>query len=233
MILIANFAVGILLKMLGTAKSSSRDMTIDLRKSKPADLPFMLRMLYEAVFWRDPTGRPSFEEVLAFPEVEKALAGWGEREGDTAVIAARNSVRAGAAWIRYFTEDNNIRGYIEETTPVLVIGIHKDYRRLGIGTRLIDGLVDQAAEQGMRRISLAVSKDNVALNLYRKQGFVEHADIGDSFLMVREIQGYRPSAISITTTCGRKPASLHFVVAPSAGQKVADQPADGGADEAV
>lgn len=48
-------------------------------------------------------------------------------------------------------------------------------------------LISSAKKQSIEKISLSVSKDNYALNLYRQQGFQEHTDIGDMFLMIREI----------------------------------------------
>jgi ribosomal protein S18 acetylase RimI-like enzyme len=119
--------------------------------------------------------------------VSKSLAGWGERDGDVAVAATANSIPVGAAWLRFWTDDNFIRGYVDASTPVLVIGVQRDYRHRGIGGRMMAWLIDYAATHAIQRISLSVSKDNYALNLYRQQGFVEHTDTGDSFIMVREI----------------------------------------------
>ena len=144
-------------------------------------------MLYEAVFWRASVIKPLFEEGLAYPDVSKSLADWGERDGDTAVVATINSIAVGASWYRYWTDDNFIIGYIDETTPVLVIGVHRDYRHQGIGRKMIEWLIDRASKHVILRISLSVSKDNYALDLYKQQGFLEYADKGDAFLMVRKI----------------------------------------------
>ena len=144
-------------------------------------------MLYEAVFWRAAVNKPSFEEGLAYPDVSKSLADWGERDGDTAVVATINSIPVGASWVRFWTDDNFIYGYIDETTPVLVIGVHCDYRHQGIGNKMIGWLIDYASKHAIQRISLSVSKDNYAINLYKQQGFLEYADNGDAFLMVRKI----------------------------------------------
>ena len=162
-------------------------MKLQLRKSQKTDLPFLRAMLYEAVFWRDSADKPSYEIGLAFPEVGKALADWGKRAGDTAVIAEINSIPVGAAWIRYWTDDNPIRGYLQEDTPVLVIGVDADYRRQGIGRQLMAWMIAYAAKHRIQQISLMVSKDNYAQKLYRQQGFVEYADRGDSLLMVRKV----------------------------------------------
>ena len=52
---------------------------------------------------------------------------------------------------------------------------------------MIDWLIDYASKHAIPRISLSVSKDNYAINLYRQQGFLEHTDTGDAFIMVRKI----------------------------------------------
>lgn len=161
-------------------------MNLLLRESQQSDIPFLQEMLYEAVFWRPRPDKPSFEEGLAYPEVSKALAGWGKRDGDTAVIALINSTPVGAAWYRFW-DDSNFRGYVDENTPVLAIGVHSDYRHQGIGTKMMIWLVDYAAKHDVEKISLSVTKDNHAINLYRQQGFQEYADHGDWFSMVREI----------------------------------------------
>ena len=162
-------------------------MNVLLRESQQSDVPFLREMLYEAVFWRASVNRPSFEEGLAYPEVSKSLADWGERYGDTAVVATINTIPIGASWYRFWTDNNFIPGYIDEITPVLVIGVHSDYRHQGIGKKMIDCLIDYASKHSIQKISLSVSKDNYAINLYKQQGFLEYADKGDAFLMVRKI----------------------------------------------
>jgi ribosomal protein S18 acetylase RimI-like enzyme len=162
-------------------------MIMLLRKSQKSDIQFMRAMLYEAVFWRASDQKPSIREGLAYPEVSKVLTDWGKRTGDTAVVGTIDDKSVGAAWYRYWTEKNTIRGYIDESTPVFVIGVHQDYRRQGIGGKMIEWLIAEAGKQSVQRVSLMVSKDNHAINLYRKQGFVEYADKDDSLIMVRDI----------------------------------------------
>jgi ribosomal protein S18 acetylase RimI-like enzyme len=162
-------------------------MILLLRESQHTDLPFLREMLYEAVFWRATVNKPTFEEGLAYPEISKALADWGERDGDTAVVATINSIPVGASWYRFWTDDNFIIGYIDEATPILVIGVHCDYRHQGIGKQMIEWLIDHASKHAVQEISLSVSKDNYAINLYKQQGFQEYADKGDAFTMVRKI----------------------------------------------
>lgn len=160
-------------------------MNIVLTESQPSDMLFLREMLYEAVFWRQHENRPSAEEALAYPEVSKALADFGRRDGDTAVVAAVDSIPVGAAWYRFWNESDFHRGYVDEETPVLAIGVRQAYRHQGVGKMLLAWLIDHALKGSIQRLSLAVSKDNYALDLYRQQGFQEYADTGDSFIMVR------------------------------------------------
>ncbi len=156
-------------------------------QAKLSDLPFMQKMLYEAVFWRGSNETPTFEDAMVLPYVANVLEDWGERTGDTAIIAASDGKLIGAAWYRYWTEENNTRGYYDETVPVLVLAVDDTYRRQGIGARLIAHLIERAKKDGIKQISLCVSKDNHAYHLYTKTGFREHIDIGDSLIMVRDL----------------------------------------------
>ncbi len=160
-------------------------MTVSLRAADCNDIPFLKQMLYEAAFWRK--NRPSFDEALAYPEVADALVGWGERDGDAAVVATDGGEPVGAAWIRRWNEEDCVNGFVDASTPVLGIAVRRDYRRRGIGRDLIGWLVDHSAAHGIARISLNVSKDNQAIRLYRRLDFEQVADAGDSLVMARPI----------------------------------------------
>ena len=162
-------------------------MNIVLKIVQQSDFGFLRQMLYEAVFWRSADNKPSLEEGLNYPSVANALEDWGCREGDVAVIAVVNSILVGAAWYRFWTDSNMARGYYDKDVPVVAIAVDRDYRHMGIGGKMIEWLIDYASKHSIPRISLCVSKDNYAIKLYRQQGFVEYDDIGDSFIMVRDI----------------------------------------------
>jgi len=163
-------------------------VTIQLRESRPSDLPFLREMLFEAVYWRSIAqgNPPSLETGFADPEVSKTLADWGARDGDTAVVAQLESKPVGAAWYRYWTDDEFIRGYIDADIPALIMGTHREHRRQGIGEQMINWLMSRAAQDNIQAISLMVSKDNHAIHLYRKCGFEDYVDRGDSLLMSRK-----------------------------------------------
>ncbi len=52
------------------------------------------------------------------------------------------------------------------------VAVHPDFRRMGVGNALLDGLLQQASERGIRQISLEVRKSNLpAIELYLRHGF--------------------------------------------------------------
>jgi len=52
------------------------------------------------------------------------------------------------------------------------IAVAKDYRGLGIGNKIVEGIIKICADRNIRSITLEVRKsNNVAQNLYKKYGF--------------------------------------------------------------
>lgn len=163
-------------------------MNIQVKRADHTDRTFLNRMLYEAIFWRKSENTPSYEESQKLDFVQTAQEDWGDRPGDTAIIAFDGTEPIGAVWYRYWQEEHKTRGCISSTIPVLAIGIDKQYRNKGIGQLLIERLMEVAKEQHIGCISLCVSKDNYAKRLYDRTGFELHEDIGDSYIMVRHLK---------------------------------------------
>ena len=65
------------------------------------------------------------------------------------------------------------RGH-QKHVGVLGIAVKSGYRRLGIATKLIEALLEEAKKQGLKVIILDVYEKNLpALNLYKRMGFKE------------------------------------------------------------
>jgi [ribosomal protein S18]-alanine N-acetyltransferase len=82
---------------------------------------------------------------------------------------------------------------IEDEGHIGTFAVHPDYRRLGIGRRLLARGLNEGWQEGMRKVYLEVRKSNIAAQeLYRSFGFVEdgirqryYRDTGeDALLMV-------------------------------------------------
>lgn len=157
---------------------------ITIRHGTLDDLPFLREMLFEAAYWRPDQVRPNLEQGLDRPDLIHLLADWG-REGDQAVIAVtQDGQRVGAAWYRFWDAEQHSYGYISPNIPELAIAVQEKFRGMGIGHKLLSTLLKKAAIQNVKKVSLSVEIDNLALHLYRSHGFVPLEKLGDSWTMV-------------------------------------------------
>jgi ribosomal protein S18 acetylase RimI-like enzyme len=149
------------------------------------DYQFLREMLFEAVFWsRADDNRPSLEEGLSYDYTKHILTLFGDKTGDLAVIAEYNGQRAGAAFIRYWHKSNEVRGYVSDNIPVLVIGVAPAFRQKGVARGLLKTIKAAALDHGISKISLCVTKNNIAYHLYTKSNFEIVEDLGDSYNML-------------------------------------------------
>ena len=85
-----------------------------IRQGTKKDLPFLKEMLFEAFFWNPDLERLDYQEFLQNTEFIKLLSKWG-RPGDRAVIAEENEKPIGAAWFRFWTEENHSYGFVDSS----------------------------------------------------------------------------------------------------------------------
>jgi GNAT superfamily N-acetyltransferase len=156
-----------------------------IRDAVPGDIAFLRRMLYEAAFWRPESTRQPLEIALARPELRPYLDGWG-RPGDRGLVSIEAGRPLGAAWYRFFEADAPGRGFLSPEIPELTIAVVPERRGEGIGSALLDGLVDRAREDGVGALALSVEPDNPARRLYEHAGFVKVAEAG-AWTMRREL----------------------------------------------
>jgi len=153
-----------------------------IREYKDKDYKFLREMLFEAVYWRSQV-KPDIETALLNKGVKEAIDNFGQRQGDKCFVESGLELE-GAAWYRFYDEKNQIRGYINNEIPVVVIGVSEKHRRKGVGYKLLKALLIQGKEDGYEALSLCVSKDNYALKLYERLGFIIYEDIEDSLIMI-------------------------------------------------
>jgi ribosomal protein S18 acetylase RimI-like enzyme len=127
-------------------------------------------MLRHAYYWRVDRVSETGE-----PPVRRYVERWG-RPGDTALIAIQDFQKVGAAWYRLFTEANAGYGYVDEATPELSIAIVPSRRGSGLGSELLDALLDRARADGYAAISLSVEEGSPAVGLYERHGFERVGD---------------------------------------------------------
>ena len=123
---------------------------MNIRPATQDDVEFLKKMLYEAARWNPDWPHESMESVLAEPMLRRFYEGWG-RPGDAGVIAELDGVPVGAAWYRLYSEREPGFGFVDAETPELTIGVVPSRRGKGIGSSLLDALLEQARGDGFAR----------------------------------------------------------------------------------
>lgn len=148
-----------------------------IREGGQQDVRFLRDMLRHAYYWRSrDTEMPITRYVNA----------WG-RTGDSALIALDDFHSAGAAWYRLYTQREPGFGFVDEQTPELTIGVVPSRRGKGIGSELLDALLERARKDGHTRISLSVEKTNPAVHLYESRGFKSIREDDGATVMVADL----------------------------------------------
>lgn len=132
-------------------------------------------MLRHAFYWRS---AGTVEDASLWQYV----SGWGRR-GDTAVIALEEGFPIGAAWFRLFTRDVPGFGFVDEQTPEVSIAVVPSRRGRGIGSELLDALIDVAKEQEFGALSLSVADESPAMHMFEQQGFEKTEQTDGSWTM--------------------------------------------------
>ena len=157
-------------------------MSLSIRAIDASTSDRLRHYLWLSIF--TPAGvEPPPAEIVDRPDLALYVAGWG-RYGDDGVLAidTAHGADVGAAWLRLWPGPETGYGYVDRSTPELAIAVRQAFRGRGIGTCLLDTLLDRASQRH-RAVSLSVSRDNPAIALYQRLGFRVIAEAGGSFTM--------------------------------------------------
>ncbi len=143
-----------------------------LRPASADDQDALLEALALAADWRPGTVVRAPAEVLGDPALAHYVSGWPGPQ-DRGVLAVVDEVAVGAAWWRFLPADDPGYGFVSSDVPEVSVGVQPAHRGQGTGTALLRALVAAAAGDGLVGLSLSVERDNPALALYRRLGFVE------------------------------------------------------------
>jgi GNAT superfamily N-acetyltransferase len=146
-----------------------------IRRGNPQDVRFLRDMLRHAFYWRS---GGSVDDASLW----RYVSGWG-RQGDAAVIALEDGFPIGAAWFRLFDREEPGFGFVDEQTPDVAIAVVPGRRGRGIGSDLLDALIELAREQGYAGLSLSVANESPAMHVFEKQGFERVAQTDGSWTM--------------------------------------------------
>ena len=153
-------------------------MTV-IRTIRPEELTLLNDFLYEAIFVPEGVVAPP-RSIIEQEDLQVYIRDFGRHPDDHCLVAEVDGRIVGAVWVRVM----NDYGHIDDKTPSLAISLYKDYRNRGIGTELLQRMLDLLREKGYSQVSLSVQKANYALGMYRNAGFEEIADRGEEVQMV-------------------------------------------------
>lgn len=155
---------------------------INIRNIHPQEIPVLDDFLYEAIFI--PQGvEPPPRSIIEQDDLQVYVRGFGDDPHDHCLVAEVDGKIAGAVWVRIMDD----YGHVDDQTPSLAISLYPEYRGQGIGTQLLNQMLDMLRRKGYPQVSLSVQKENYALRMYQKAGFETVEERGEEVLMVRRL----------------------------------------------
>lgn len=154
-------------------------MNYNIRKIKETEYSILEDFLYEAIFIPDGVQAPP-KEIIYQPELQLYISDFGKEESDFCLVAEVDNKIVGAVWTRIM----NDYGHIDNQTPSFAISLYKDFRNYGIGTALMNNMLDLLKNNEYNQASLAVQKANYAVKMYKKVGFEVVDENDEEYIML-------------------------------------------------
>ena len=152
---------------------------MEIRKLKNGEAELLSDFTYEAIFIPEGVTPPP-KDIVDQPELRVYYDDFGSGKADNCLVAEVEGKVVGACWTRIMPD----YGHVDENTPSFAISLYNDYRNQGIGTELMKSMLELLREQGYKKASLSVKKDNYAVRLYRKVGFEIIDENEEEYIMV-------------------------------------------------
>lgn len=157
-------------------------MNYNIRKLRENEQDILAEFLYEAIYVPEGEKAPS-KSIIEQPELQVYISDWGKKD-DYCLVAEVDDKIVGAVWVRIM----NDYGHIDDKTPSFAISLYKEFRGMGIGTELMQCMLDTLRENKYEKASLSVQKANYAYKMYLKLGFEVIAENAEEFLMIKRLQ---------------------------------------------
>ena len=141
-------------------------MDYTIREMRIDEYPLLDDFLYQAIYQPDKTNLAP-KSIINNSELQVYIKGFGTQKDDHCFCAEVDNKVVGAVWVR------NINGYgsIDDVTVEFAISVFDEYQKMGIGTALMNRMLEHLKELNYPKASLAVQKGNYAVRMYQKVGF--------------------------------------------------------------
>lgn len=137
-----------------------------IREMHPKEYPLLEDFLYQAIYQPDKTNIAP-RSIIKKPELQVYIKDFGTKKDDYCFCAEVDGKIVGAVWVR------NINGYgsVDNNTVEFAISVFDEYQKMGIGTALMNKMLEHLNKLNYLKASLAVQKENYAVRMYQKVGF--------------------------------------------------------------
>ena len=163
---------------MGLKEIINRDMDYEIREIRKNEYPILADFLYEAIFIPEGMDKPP-KSIIKQPELQVYIEDFGQADDWCLVVEIKEKV-VGAVWVRIMDD----YGHIDDETPSFAISLYEEYRNLGIGTALMETMLQFLRAKGYKQASLSVQKANYAVHMYRKAGFEVVDENDEEYIMV-------------------------------------------------
>lgn len=153
-------------------------MDYQIRDIRESEYPILSDFLYEAIFIPEGMEKPP-KSIIEQSELQLYVADFGKAD-DWCLVAETKEKIVGAVWVRIM----NDYGHIDNDTPSFAISLYEEYRHLGIGTALMEAMLQLLKDKGYKQTSLSVQKANYAVAMYRKVGFEVVDENEQEYIMI-------------------------------------------------
>lgn len=134
--------------------------------------------------WVEP--RFSLEDLDGRPELAHYYTLF-DASRDFGVAAVEGDAVQAVAWVVFLPADDPGYGFVDESTPELGITAFEGHRGRGLGSAVLDAVIDEARRRGVPGISLSVEDGNRARHLYERAGFRVVGRNGNADTMLLEL----------------------------------------------
>ena len=150
-----------------------------IREIRSGEIPLLNDFLYEAIFIPEGVPAPP-RSIIGNEDLQVYVRDFEKEADDRCLVAEADGKIVGAVWTRVM----NDYGHIADGNPSLAISLYKDYRHRGIGTELLQEMLQLLRRDGYPQVSLSVQKANYAFRMYRKAGFEVLKETEEEYLMI-------------------------------------------------
>lgn len=152
---------------------------VQFRMIRTDEIPLLDDFLYEAIFIPEGVAAPP-RSIIENEELQVYVRDFGRQPDDRCLVADCGGKIVGAVWTRVM----NDYGHMADDVPSLAMSFYKEYRNKGIGTALLERMLQLLREDGYKQVSLSVQKANYAFRMYRKAGFEVMKETDEEYIMM-------------------------------------------------